>query len=209
MHQEKLQLIATSKVEPEVMVTWLQMWNSSSENRRSLKFLDPVSDKTLGVWLDKAVFWSQVQTFTTSSSLQVKFSTSHFGNLLHFNFISMQLSAHAQASFDSIVAEHSITFTEVDPKPPSLKEYIETSRITHWDTAYSKILFSGGKIKKSHTWDQQIGAELAMKRLLYRSKFLYIYFFFGNVNHLCSLSSNSIRLQIMYTIALRLFCKLK
>lgn len=61
MTLEKLQMIATTPVEPKFKARWLKWWNSSEMARESLRFpLGDVKDKELDAWLIKASFWAQV-----------------------------------------------------------------------------------------------------------------------------------------------------
>ena len=62
MTLEKLQLIATTVVEPEYKVRWLKWWNSGNFNREAIRFpKSPASEDNLKSWLSKAAFWAGVR----------------------------------------------------------------------------------------------------------------------------------------------------
>ncbi len=61
MTLERLQLVATAKVQPIYRIRWLKMWNSSAGSRVALRFPVATStDKEFEAWLHRACFWAEV-----------------------------------------------------------------------------------------------------------------------------------------------------
>ncbi len=78
MTLEKLQLIATTAVEPEYKVRWLKWWNSGNFNREAIRFpKSPASEDTLKSWLNKAAFWAGVRL---SLFLSLSFNSAFYAN---------------------------------------------------------------------------------------------------------------------------------
>lgn len=76
MTLERLQLLATAKVQPLYRIRWLKIWNSSAGSRAALRFpLTGTTDKEFEAWLHRACFWAEVR----QANYSVKF---------YFSFIS-------------------------------------------------------------------------------------------------------------------------
>jgi hypothetical protein len=61
MQQEKLWMLATSTMSPNMKVKWLHRWNQSPSLREAMKFPKPsFSDNMFPDWLHKATWWAQV-----------------------------------------------------------------------------------------------------------------------------------------------------
>jgi hypothetical protein len=61
MTQEKLHMIATSSMEPEMKVKWLEQWNCDGALRQALRFpKGRFPDSNFLDWLHRATWWAQV-----------------------------------------------------------------------------------------------------------------------------------------------------
>lgn len=61
MQQEKLWMLATSAMAPNMKVKWLQRWNSAPSIREAHRFPKPnFADVVFLPWLHKATWWAQV-----------------------------------------------------------------------------------------------------------------------------------------------------
>ena len=63
---EKLQIVATTAVEPKYKLRWLQWWNSSKNVRKDLKFPKyPTGKDTLKKWVDRTALWTKIDESAT------------------------------------------------------------------------------------------------------------------------------------------------
>lgn len=71
MTLERLHKVATTNVHNSFKAKWLKWWNSSVEFRASVHFPEdnPMKDKVLDAWLNRASLWAHVPQIILHCSL--------------------------------------------------------------------------------------------------------------------------------------------
>jgi hypothetical protein len=114
--------------------------------------------------------------------VQVCFDLKNYKHCFHIIFFKIyvliysfnvfqQLAKEALALYESTISELNITIKIVPEgaEPlPLFADYIESWRVTCWETAFFKLFKSNDGIMKNKTFDKQPGGLQAMRRVVYR-----------------------------------------
>ena len=95
----------------------------------------------------------------------------HFLFVLIFSFFSsQQLGKEALVLNESTIFELNITIkitSETAEPLPLFVDYVESWRVTCWETTFFKLFKSNDGIMKNKTFDKQPGGLQAMRRVVY------------------------------------------
>lgn len=185
---EKLQLIATAKATPSSKIKWLQYFNSSASTREARR-LPPklINEDKLATFLSKACWWAGVRcSFSIEPLCHLLLYGLSFYAFQYFYqissviahkrlfYLTLQISEQAAISFDEMMRQDRIPIDMNSPlEPLTLSSYIEESRIQLWDHAFTSYFRGHDAFKKSDEFVGFRGADLAVRRVLFRYETLY------------------------------------
>lgn len=160
---QRLQMVATAEVSPDVKVGQLKQWNKSEFEKKLLKFPTKPSNPLMFVWLQKTTFYHEVCKIFFVTFILIDVCLFKIVVLNYFVYDMLLTIKHCYRG----TIQRRNDFDEVRETGPSSLNPSAVYGVLQaqvWDHAFTKE-FTGKGIAKFHIFEQQ-GGDLVAQRLV-------------------------------------------